>query len=132
MKNTIFEERSAESRIYNEATGLPLLQFACRMLWDRRDRDRRQIRREAYTSLGGVAGALAEHADGVLEGMTPEEVSTARHMLLRLVTPEGTRRVLVASSVVEGLGQNAVDVLSRLIQSRLLSVRKGSSQEKSE
>ena len=38
---------------------LPLLQFTAQVLWDRRDRSKRQLQRAAYEAVGGVAGALA-------------------------------------------------------------------------
>ena len=110
--------------VRGEPASLPLLQFAVQTLWDRRDKNERSLRRSTYETLGGVAGALAEHAEGVLQGMTPAQVRTTREILLRLVTPEGTRRVLPTERVLEGLEVGSDDVLARLTQSRLISVRK--------
>ncbi|MBI5478985.1 MAG: serine/threonine protein kinase [Deltaproteobacteria bacterium] len=93
-------------------------------LWQRRDRDQRLLRRSAYEAMGGVGGALATHADGVLEGLSPTQLRLARVMLLRLVTPEGTRRALARGAVLEGLEPDAAEVLGRLVQARLLSARK--------
>ncbi|MFH0901363.1 MAG: serine/threonine-protein kinase, partial [Pseudomonadota bacterium] len=118
--------------VRGEPACLPLLQFACRMLWDRRDRNRRVILRSTYQSMGGVAGALAEHADGVLEALSPAQVRLARELLLRLVTADGTRRVLPVSAALEGLGRGADEVLTRLTQARLLTVRKGRTEERGE
>ena len=36
-------------------------------LWERRDRERGCCTREAYTLIGGVGGALAQHAEATLE-----------------------------------------------------------------
>ncbi|WP_437990225.1 serine/threonine-protein kinase [Sorangium sp. So ce145] len=47
---------------------LPLLQFTAARLWEMRDRGRRLLTRASYEALGGVAGALASHADTVLAG----------------------------------------------------------------
>ncbi len=113
------------AEVQGEAAGLPLLQFAVRTLWDRRDKGRRRLRREDYAAMGGVAGALAEHAEGVLQGLSHDQVRLAREILLRLVTPDGTRRVLTTARVLEGLDPGAVEVLTRLTQHRLISVRKG-------
>src|SRR6266487_2897911 len=52
---------------------LPLLQFTAARLWDARDRERRVLTVASYQSIGGVAGALATHADQVLAAMTPEQ-----------------------------------------------------------
>jgi hypothetical protein len=115
-----------------EPACLPLLGFASRALWERRDRDRRLITRAAYVSIGGVAGALASHADGVVDGLAPREVPLARALLLRLVTPEGTRRVLPESRALEGLGDEGRHVLRRLTEARLVSIRRARGDERAE
>jgi len=112
-----------------EPAALPLLQFAARTLWDRRDRRRKVLLRSAYEGMGGVGGALAEHADSVLQGMSSAQVRLAREVLLRLVRPARTggpvtRRVLPAEQILEGLGEGAREVLDRLTDARLVTVRK--------
>jgi hypothetical protein len=118
--------------VAGEQAGLPLLQFALRALWDRRDRDRRVLRRADHEAIGGVAGALAEHAEGVVAGLLPDELLLARAVLVRLVTPEGTRRTLPRSRVLEGLDAAAGDVLARLVESRLVSVRRARGEPQTE
>ncbi len=118
----VVDEMIAEVR--GEPAALPLLQFAAQTLWERRDKGRKVLRRATYEAVGGVAGALAEHADGVLQGMDHRQERLAREILLRLVTPAGTRRVLTTTRVLEGLDDGAADVLARLTGSRLVSVRK--------
>jgi WD40 repeat protein len=71
--------------------GLPLLEFALAELWAARDVGRRLITARALSAIGGVEGALARHADGVLRAMAPEERQAARRLLLKLVTSGGTR-----------------------------------------
>jgi len=115
--------------VEGEAAALPLLQFAAHMMWTRRDREQKLLTRAAYEAIGGVEGALAEHADGVLDGLSSSEVLLAREVLLRLVTAEGTRRVVFRDSLLEGLGPEAEDVLGRLVQARLISGRKSYSAE---
>lgn len=110
--------------VEGEQASLPLLQFALRALWDQRDTGRRLLLRSRYDALGGVAGALASHADGVVQSLTPEQAHIARQILLRLITPERTRRVLSRGEALEGLGDPASAVLDRLIESRLLTVRR--------
>ena len=110
--------------VRGEPACLPLLQFTLRTLWDRRDRIQRRLCRNTYDVMGGVAGALADHADGVLQGMSASQIRVARELLLRLVTPDGTRKVLPASLAVDQLGAEAGEVLARLTGSRLISVRK--------
>ncbi|MFT7624404.1 MAG: hypothetical protein ACI9WU_003591, partial [Myxococcota bacterium] len=110
--------------VQGEAAGLPLLQFAARMLWERRDPERQLLLRSAYQRIGGVEGALATHAEGTLDSMTGPQIDAARELLLRLVTDDRTRRSVSREAVVEGIGPEAEEVLSRLIDARLLSVRR--------
>jgi len=115
------------AEVRGEPACLPLLQFTARLLWDHRDRDRRLLRRAAYRAAGGVAGALADHAQSVLAGLTPAQTGDARDLLLRLVTPERTRRRIPRSLALDGLGPGADEVLGRLIHARLVTVYKGRS-----
>ena len=100
--------------VEGEPASLPLLQFTARRLWEQRDEEHRTLTRAAHNAIGGVAGALARHADGVLEGLGPDEVGVTRRLLLRLVTPEGTRQVLGRGALLDGLGPEAPVVLDRL------------------
>ncbi len=110
--------------VQGEPAALPLVQVAGEMLWRRRDRHLRQLCRQAFTELGGVPGALAQHADGVLAGLSGEEEQLARELLLRLVTPDNTRRVVPEDELLGGLVPVAKEVLSRLIAGRLILVRR--------
>jgi WD40 repeat protein/serine/threonine protein kinase len=103
---------------------LPLLQFTAARLWELRDRERRLLTKASYEQLGGVAGALASHADAVLAGMPARDARLARAVFLRLVTPERTR-ALATLSELRQLGRSSTDmdrVLARLIDVRLLAV----------
>lgn len=111
--------------VEGEPAALPLLQMAGQSLWERRDRDARRLRRIDYEAVGRVAGALARHADGILEGLPPDQIRLARQLLLRLVSPEGTRRVVTLGPLLEGLDPTAPRVLDRLIQGRLVVARGG-------
>jgi WD40 repeat protein len=116
--------RQIIDEVAGEATALPLLQFACETLWRRRDQGTRKLLSAVYREMGGVAGALADHADGVLDGMVPENCALARAIFLRLITPAGTRRVLGRAQLLEGLSSRSADVANQLIQARLISQRK--------
>ena len=115
--------------VEGEPAALPLLQFAASTLWERRDRTSKTLRRKDYEASGGVAGALAKHADSVLDGLPDEEVRLARTMLLRLVTDEGTRQVLPRGDVLEGLAPRAEEVMQRLVSARLLTSRRAAEDE---
>jgi WD40 repeat protein/serine/threonine protein kinase len=122
--------RDMVAEVAGEPTGLPLLSFAARQLFERRDRQRRLLLRQAYQQMGGVAGALATHADGVIDGFTPDQLRLARQMLLRLVTRDGTRKVTSRDDALLGLAQPEADeVLNRLVDARLVALRKSRSGE---
>jgi len=111
--------------VEGEPAGLPLLQFAAQLLWEQRDTERRLLLRSAYTKMGGVEGALAKHADGVLASLSQAEVRMARAVLLRLVTPDRRRRALARDRLLAelaGVEGDAEAVLTRLIQARLVTV----------
>lgn len=109
--------------------GLPLLQATGQLLWENRDADQRLLRRSAYEEIGGVAGALATHADRVLQVLSADRQRIARELLVRLVTPEGTRRVVSRTALVDGLVPEAGEVLEYLVTARTLLLRKGEQTE---
>jgi len=120
-----FETEALVDALVAEATrtegGLPLLQFALAELWEARDIERQLIPAAALERMGGVAGALARHADAVVARLRPEQRPRARELLLKLVTPEGTRARRTESELLSG-PEDAVGraVLEGLVQGRLL------------
>ncbi|HET7502050.1 MAG TPA: serine/threonine-protein kinase [Kofleriaceae bacterium] len=101
---------------------LPLLQFAASQLWEMRDRDRRQLTYDSYQRIGGIAGALASHADAVVAECSAREQTVVRALFLRLVTPERTRAIVPVRELYE-LSPDASEVhrvVDRLVRSRLL------------
>jgi formylglycine-generating enzyme required for sulfatase activity len=104
------------------AGGLPLLQFAMAELWEARDEAARRIPASALDAIGGVDGALARHADGVLAGLFPDQRRAARRLLMALVTREGTsrRRTGVELDAGEPSARVALDAL---VRGRLLVAR---------
>jgi WD40 repeat protein/serine/threonine protein kinase len=107
------------------ATSLPLISFAISELWQRRDGERRLLERSAYEAIGGLDGALARHADDVLDRLPPEDQQRARDLLLRLVSAERRRLSVPRETLLDGLSDEAAGVLERLCEARLLTVRRG-------
>ena len=103
---------------------LPLLSFAGRMLWEHRDRATKLLTRHAYRSMGGVEGALASHADAVIDGLLAEQQGTARRLLLRMVTADDTRAVVEQAALQAELPPDAEAVLQRLVEARLVTSRR--------
>jgi formylglycine-generating enzyme required for sulfatase activity len=111
---------------------LPLLQFALAELWERRNPARGRITREALEEMGGVAGALSRHADGVLARLSPAERAAARRLLLQLVTGEGTRIERGEDELAEASEGATRAALRALVGGRLLHTRTAGGQPRFE
>jgi len=101
---------------------LPLLQFAASQLWETRDAGRRLLTAESYHRIGGIAGALASHADAVIAECSQREQVLVRAVFLRLITAERTRAIVPVGELYE-LSTDPGElhrVLDRLVRSRLL------------
>ena len=110
--------------VAQERGALPLLAFAMASLWEHRDRARGLITRRGYEEIGGVAGALARHADATLERIGDIRAPIVREILRSLVTSAGTRVVQARSELLSAFADQrgeAEDVLDRLIEARLLT-----------
>ncbi|MBS1123801.1 MAG: Serine/threonine-protein kinase [Deltaproteobacteria bacterium] len=104
---------------------LPLLQFTAAKLWETRDKARRLLTHQSYASMGGVAGALASHADRVVNDLGPHKTSLIRAVLLRLVTAERTRAIVPLAELRE-LSREVGEVerlVEQLVDARLLVVQ---------
>ncbi len=110
--------------VQGEPSCLPLIQFAAAQLWARRDTQERLLLRRVYDEMGGVGGALAKHADSLLGALPSEQRRVARTLLLRLVTPERTRRLVAKRTLLDTLGPDGERVLEHLTDARLLTVSK--------
>ncbi len=114
------------SEVSHERGVLPLLAFAASRLWEKRDRDRGLITREAYQEIGGVGGALARHAEETLEKIGTERTPLVRELFRNLVTAQGTRASrevdeLLSIFPTEGERKAAAEVLRELVAARLLT-----------
>ncbi len=128
------EEMLAE--VTRERGALPLIAFTAAQLWEHRDRETGHLTREAYDEMGGVGGALAQHAEATLEQIGRERQPIVRELFRNLVTAQGTRAardmeellsIFVVSEALEygtptlESRSVAVEVLQALIDARLLT-----------
>jgi len=126
-----FEDEMLVEAILAQVTGergaLPLAAFAMARLWEKRDRERGLLTRAAYEEIGGVAGALAQHAEATLERIGADRMPIVRELFRQLVTAHGTRaardRDELLSVFAKERGANAV--LDALVQARLLTAYDG-------
>ncbi len=102
---------------------LPLLAFAVSRLWERRDRERKTLTRAAYEDIGGVAGALAQHAEATLDRIGAARQDLVRDILRNLVTSHGTRSVVDRDELLSAFPDraSAESVLRDLVDARLLT-----------
>ena len=122
-----FEDETLVGEMVESVEGaraaLPLLAFAVSRLWEKRDRERKLLTRAAYEDIGGVAGALAQHAEATLERIGSERQGMVREIFRTLVTSQGTRAVAEREEVLSLFPDRkaAEDVLRGLIDARLLT-----------
>jgi WD40 repeat protein len=109
--------------VESERGALPLLAFAAAALWKRRDRERSLLTREAYLTIGGVSGALAQHAEATLDRIGAGGTELVRELFRNLVTAQGTRAVRDREDLLSVLERRAEAerVLGALIDARLLT-----------
>jgi WD40 repeat protein len=108
-----------------EHGALPLLAFAASRLWSLRDRETGRITREACERIGGVGGALAQHAEATLEAIGRDRLPLVRELFRNLVTAEGTRATWDRQDLLSVFGDEervaAAKVLDSLVSARLLT-----------
>ncbi len=111
------------AEVESERGALPLLAFTAARLWEQRDRARGMLTVEAFDRLGGVAGALAQHAEATLERIGPEHQTQVREIFRHLVTAEGTRVSREREELLSAFSdRTSVDqTLTHLIAARLLT-----------
>ncbi|HEX2571885.1 MAG TPA: SUMF1/EgtB/PvdO family nonheme iron enzyme [Polyangia bacterium] len=125
-----FEDPALPGEIVDAIQGkigsLPLLAFTAARLWAERDREHRQLRRQAYEAMGGVGGALAQHAEALMASLGPIEQRLVRDIFRHLITSQGTRAAVTRAALYKNLGRGEVDnVLEHLIAARLLNAYEG-------
>jgi WD40 repeat protein len=122
-----FEDETLAGEMIGAVEGargaLPLLAFAVSRLWEKRKVEEKLLTRPAYAEIGGVAGALARHAEETLDRIGAAMEPTVRDIFRNLTTAQGTRAVLDREELVSALPYRAAAeaVLGKLIDARLLT-----------
>ena len=104
---------------------LPLLEHTLFRLWGRRTTQKLTL--DSYRAVGGLKGALREHADELYGNLGPEEKSAAARIFVRLTQlgegTEDTRRRAQLDELVSKGGdpQITLKVLKRLETARLVT-----------
>ena len=114
-----------------ERGALPLLAFAAARLWESRDCERGLLTRRSYMAIGGVAGALAQHAEATLVRLGAGRAPIVQQMFRHLVTAQETRVVVDIEELLSIFDDRneAEVVLRHLIDARLLKSFEGPAEE---
>lgn len=92
-----------------ERGALPMLAFAASRMWEGRDPECGLLTREAYERIGGVTGALAQHAEATLRRIGPQRMPMVREVFRNLVTAQGTRAVRDKEELLSVFAGRAAD-----------------------
>ena len=109
--DNLAEEMLAE--VEGERGALPLLAFALGRLWENRNRETGLLTREACREIGGVGGALAQHAEATIDRIGTDRVGVVREIFRNLVTAEGTRAVREWNELLSVFGSESTPLSSR-------------------
>jgi DNA-binding SARP family transcriptional activator/WD40 repeat protein len=106
----------------NQPGALPLLSHSLRMTWERREG--RTLTVAGYREAGGIAGAVAQSAEHLYDGLPADQRPIVRDLLLRLVAPGADgelvrRRVSRAGFAADAAHEDVVDALA---SARLVTV----------
>ena len=118
--------------VAGEPGALPLLSHALRVTWEHRDG--RTMTVEAYRESGGVASAIAQTADAVVESIPANQHRLMRNLFLRLTelgegTEDSRRRVRLDELVPEDSTREKVEaLLERLAETRLITLGEGTAE----
>lgn len=111
------------SEVEREKGALPLMAFATSLVWEKRDRQKGQLTRAAYKEIGEVQGALARHAENIMQKIGVEKEAVVHEIFRNLVTAQNTRAARDTEELLSVFPQPeaAREVLRALINGRLLT-----------
>ena len=100
---------------------LPMLSHALAETWRRREGSTLTI--EGYLASGGINGAVARSAEELYNGLLPQERTTLRSVMLRLVHPTSEGEPMCSRVPLRTVlgGDNMHGILARLLEARLVT-----------
>ncbi|MBX3181623.1 MAG: serine/threonine-protein kinase PknK [Polyangiaceae bacterium] len=121
------EPADAPSRIVQgldpSGLSLPLFSLALSEWWVLRDPQSKVLSERAWERLGGVPGAVARHAERVVEAFGAAEHEQAQEILVRL--GQAGARGIAAADLAAGRSESRERALSQLLAARLVVEREG-------
>jgi type II secretory pathway predicted ATPase ExeA len=101
---------------------LPLLQFALRQLWERRDRENHQLTCSAYREIGGAIGALNLHAEELYQKLSEAEQRWVKMVCLNLTRTGGEEKDTRQRQPKQELLRLAADSQNQLVLNTVLTM----------
>ncbi|HUH03529.1 MAG TPA: protein kinase [Kofleriaceae bacterium] len=102
----------------DDASALPLVQFALTRWWEQRDTEAKLLPTSEWNKIGGIEGALADAAQAVYDALSTSQREHMRTLLIELFRADGTRARVAERQVAGDAEVRAV--LERLIERRLV------------
>lgn len=104
--------REVEVRLSRGRARLPMVQYALREWWERRDRHRKRLLAAAWSEIGGVDGALSSVAERFYSAHDPAAQQRAKALFVQLF--QGGRKQPLADSTLDPRDRLLVAQLIRL------------------
>jgi WD40 repeat protein len=122
QKMEVTLEWGLTERILNDISlepgNLPLLEFALTQLWSKQSQGK--LTHQAYEEIGGVAKALANHAESVYEQLSEGDRQRIERIFIQLVRPgEGTQDTRCIATR-DAIHTEDWDLVTRLASARLV------------
>ncbi|MHC5729128.1 MAG: nSTAND1 domain-containing NTPase, partial [Nostoc sp.] len=97
---------------------LPLLEFTLTQLWHKQRLG--CLTHLAYTDIGGVEIALANHAEAIYAQLSPTDKERVQQIFIQLVQPTDTNTDIRRLAIREEVGEENWNLVTRLADARLV------------
>ncbi|MHC5673553.1 nSTAND1 domain-containing NTPase [Nostoc sp.] len=97
---------------------LPLLEFTLTQLWQKQRQG--WLTHLAYTDIGGVEIALANHAEAIYAQLSPTDKERVQQIFIQLVQPTDTNTDIRRLAIRQEVGEENWNLVTRLADARLV------------
>ncbi|MBW4498709.1 MAG: CHAT domain-containing protein [Scytonema hyalinum WJT4-NPBG1] len=104
--------------VLHSPSHLPLLEFTLTQLWHKQRQG--LLTHQAYTHIGGVETALANHAEATYAQWSPADKERVQQIFIQLVQPAETSADIRRLATREEVGEDNWEVVARLADARLV------------
>lgn len=104
--------------VLDSPSHLPLLEFTLTQLWEKQQRG--WLTHQAYTEIGGVETALANHAESIYAQLNTADQAKVQQIFIQLVQPGEHNADIRRLATREEVGEANWNLVARLADARLL------------